>query len=61
MRFFASLLISSVASAIDHETQCFNDVQGKITETDEKLLGLMKMYTRSNKIENKNASEPTVL
>ena len=34
---FATLFISPVASATDHETQCFNDVQGKIPWADEKL------------------------
>ena len=34
---FASILISPVASASDHETQCFNDVQGKVPWTDGKV------------------------
>ena len=34
---FASLSITSVASANDHEIQCFNDVQGKIPWDDEKI------------------------
>jgi len=34
---FAALFISPMASATDHETQCFNDVQGKIPWADEKL------------------------
>ncbi len=34
---FATLFISPVASASDHETQCFNEVQGKIPWSDEKI------------------------
>ena len=34
---FGSLSISPAAYATDHETQCFNDVQGKIPWTDGKL------------------------
>jgi hypothetical protein len=34
---FATLAFSPVASATDHETQCFNDVQGKIPWADEKI------------------------
>ena len=34
---FAALAFSPVASANDHETQCFNEVQGKIAWADEKF------------------------
>jgi hypothetical protein len=43
---FASILISPVASATDHETQCFNDVQGKILWTDENVKQLCKGTTK---------------
>jgi hypothetical protein len=31
----AGLVVSSVAKANDHETQCFNDIQGKLAWNDE--------------------------
>ena len=34
---FGALAFSNVASASDHETQCFNDVQGKIAWADDKF------------------------
>ena len=34
---FAALAVSPVASASDNETQCFNEVQGKIAWADEKF------------------------